>query len=154
MTPGGTNTSAARPPPPPPPRLSHAHDAAHANELSEHSLSALEEELKGEGEGEGEGAPSAPAHPPVAKLLSPGSLSPKLAKRVSGVDGFGDDELAPGRCAAFKQKVAFGAPSVPAAGAPPRRAASSRVVSDLLPPPTLPVQKASRRQRRSASFSK
>ena len=29
------------------PRLSHAHDAAHATELSEHSLSALEEELQG-----------------------------------------------------------------------------------------------------------
>jgi len=107
ITPGGTNTSAARPPKLTP-RLSHAHDAAHdaahANELSEHSLSALEEELKGDGEGEGEGVPSAPAHPPVAKLMSPVSLSPKLAKRVSGGDGFGDDELAPGRCAAFKTK--------------------------------------------------
>jgi hypothetical protein len=108
MTPGGTNTSAARPPPPPPPRLSHANDAAHANELSEHSLSALEEELKGGREGEGEGAPSAPAHPPVVKSISPVSLSPKLAKRMSGGDGFGEDELAPGRCAAFKTKSCVG----------------------------------------------
>ena len=105
--PGGTNTSTAPPPPPPPPR--HTHEGAYTD-LSEQALTALEAEMHGgphahggADEGDGGHAPSAPAHPPPPKVLSPGNFSPRLAKGANGSfggksPGWGEDamDLGPG----------------------------------------------------------